>query len=51
MMYCVSLCKLKFVFPCANVIEIQGSVRHSSTCDLGVQQCFKCIKILANTWF
>ena len=27
MMYCVSLCKLKFVFPCVNVhvILIQGS--------------------------
>ena len=27
MMYCVSLCKLKFVFPCVNVhaISIQGS--------------------------
>ena len=25
MMYCVSLCKLKFVFPCVNVISVQGS--------------------------
>ena len=25
MMYCVSLIKLKFVFPCVNVISIQGS--------------------------
>ena len=25
MMYCVSLCKLKFVFPCVNVISKQGS--------------------------
>ena len=25
MMYCVSLCKLKFVLPCVNVISIQGS--------------------------
>ena len=24
MMYCVFLCKLKFVFSCANVISIQG---------------------------
>ena len=23
--YCVSLCKLKFMFPCATVIPIQGS--------------------------
>ena len=29
MMHCVSLCKLKFVFPCANVISIQGHGRHS----------------------
>ena len=29
MMYCVSLCKLKFVFPCVNVISIQGHGRHS----------------------
>ena len=29
MMYCVSLCKLKFVFACANVISIQGHGRHS----------------------
>ena len=25
MMYCVSLCKLKFVFPCVHVFTIQGS--------------------------
>ena len=25
MMYCVSLCKLIFMFPCVNVISIQGS--------------------------
>ena len=29
MMYCVSLCKFKFVFPCTNVISIQGHGRHS----------------------
>ena len=28
-MYCVSQCKFKFVFPCANVISIQGHGRHS----------------------
>ena len=27
MMYCLSLCKLKYVFPCANVISIQGHGR------------------------
>ena len=25
MMYCVNLCKLKFVFPCVNIILIQDS--------------------------
>ena len=29
MMYSVSLCKLKFVFPCVNVMSIQGHGRHS----------------------
>ena len=36
MMFCVSLCKLKFVFPCANVISVQDHGRH---CCLVTWEC------------